>query len=157
MTVEKWQEKIWWLARYFELAVPMVFVVYLGFILALIGQRKVSPGIIVGALVGFMYMATLRDVVEATWRWQALDWLVVIGHRLAREEAAQLKTQVEKTELRLCRWWLLMLATMVTALAFARLGIWTLIARIVIGVVVATLALSHLLMVRVYIRKEIEL
>lgn len=149
MEVKRWQRKVWWLARYFELAVPMMFAFYVGCGVALMAQRRISLGFVVGALAGLIYMAALREIVEATWSWQALDWLMGIRHRLTSEEVTRLRMQAEKPELKVCRVFLLMPAMVMTALAFSWVPIWSAVSRIMLAVVVGTLILSHILMARV--------
>ena len=154
MKVKKWQRKIWWLARYFELAVPMTFMLYLGSGMALIGRGKMSVWLVMAAMIGLVYMAALRGMVEATWRWQALDWLMGISHHLTSDETAQLKMWIEKSELKVCRAWMLILATVLTVLAFSQLPVWSVVSRAVIAVVVGVLILSHFLKARMQMRDE---
>lgn len=154
MEAKSWQRKSRWLAGYFELVVPIVFMLYAVSGVILIGQRGVSVGVVIGAAIGLVYMAMLRDIVEATWRWQALNWLDTIRHRLSQDEVVRLEKWAKKLELKVCRVSSLMLAIIVTVLAFLRLPIWSVVSRVVIAVMVGTLVISHLLMARVYIRDE---
>jgi hypothetical protein len=131
----------------------MVFMLYAVSGVILIGQRGVSVGVVIGAAIGLVYMAMLRDIVEATWRWQALNWLDTIRHRLSQDEVVRLEKWAKKLELKVCRVSSLM-AIIVTVLAFLRLPIWSVVSRVVIAVMVGTLVISHLLMARVYIRDE---
>lgn len=155
MEVKKWQRKARWLARYFELAVPMAFVLYAVSGVVLVCRRGASVGIVIVAVIGLAYMAMLRDIVEATWRWQVLDWLDGIRHRLAQDEASRLEKWAKKLDLKVCRVHLLALAIVMVVLAFLHLSVWSVVSRIVIAVVVGTLVISHLLMVRVQIRDEL--
>lgn len=156
MDARKWQRKTWWLARYFELVTPMTFTFYLGINITLIGRRKMPLWVVV-AFVGLIYLTMLREVIEATWERQACDWLASIKHRLTPEEAIRLEARATEAKLKLCRVWVFLVAAVVTIVAFGRWSIWTVLARIVMGVMLGALALTHVLMARIWMREEAEL
>lgn len=156
MTEQEWRRRTWWLKRYFELAVPMAFTLYVGFNVTLALQEKMSLWAVLEMLIGLIYMTAVREIVEATWRWQALDWLTGMRYRLTCDEAKELESQAENPEMKVCRVWVVMLATVITVLAFSQTTIWAVMARIVIATVVGTLMLTHILMFRLQLRDEAE-
>lgn len=155
MEMKQWYGKTKWLARYFELAVPMAFVLYVASMMRLIWCRGISFSIVMGAVIGLIYMGMLRDIVQATWSWQALDWLAEIRHHLTQSEAKQLETLTEKRELKVCRVRPMMLAIVLVTLALMKLPVWSVAARVVVATMVGTLIISHFLMTRVQLRDEI--
>lgn len=155
MEIKKWQRKTEWLARYFELAVPMAFVLYVVAMMALIRYRGISFGVVTVAAIGLIYMTMLRDIVQATWNWQALNWLAEIRHHMTQSQVMQLEAQTKKQELKVCRASSLILATVLVALMLMKLSVWSVVARVVIAAVVGALIISHLLMARVQMREEL--
>lgn len=155
MEVKRWQRKTWWLARYFELAVPMIFVCYVEFNAKLMGQGKLSFWLVLEALVGLVYMAALRDIVETTWRRQAWDWLMDIRHCLTDDAVTRLMIKAENPNLKLSRVYTLTLAVAMTILGFLRLSVISIIVRVIIAIVVGSLIVSHILMMRLWVRDEI--
>lgn len=151
MEVKRWQKKVWWLAKYFELAVPMTFIVCM---IWMCNWRIAIPWFVLGAVAMLVYMGMLREIVEATCRRQAQDWLASIRHRLTESDAKQLRMQAEDLELHVCRLQTVVPAVLLTILACMHVLILSMLARVVIAVLVGGLVISHFLMARMWIREE---
>lgn len=152
MEVKKWQRKTWLLAKYFELAVPVTFM--LG-IIWMHNWRVAIPWFVLGSVVLLVYMGALREITESTCRRQAQDWLASVQHRLTESEAKQLKMQAEDLELSICKLQTLVPAVLLVILAYVHVPILSALVRVVIAILVGGLITSHFLMARILVRDEI--
>lgn len=152
MEVRKWQRKTWLLKKYFELAVPVTFMLCIVWVHS---WRIAIPWFVLGSVVVLAYMGMLRELVESTCRRQAQDWLASIRHRLTESEAKQLKMQAEDLELNVCKLRTLVLAVLLITLAYTHVLILSALARVAIAVLVGGLIISHFLMARILICEEV--
>lgn len=149
MEVRKWQKKVWLLARYFEVAVPMIFMVL---IVQVCSQEIAMSWIVSGVLVTLVCAGLFRELAETICRRQAQDWLANIRHRLAKDEAERLKIQAEELELHICRARTLIPVIVLVVLAYANIQTLSSLVWIVIDAVMVGYIISMLLMARMFLR-----
>lgn len=148
MEVKKWQRKVWLLARYLEVAVPVTFAVFMIWVCS---RKMPIPLTAFGMLIVLVCAGMHRDLAESIHKRQAQDWLASIVYKLTEVEAEELKTQIEGFELRICRVQTLIPVIVLIALAYTHIRILSPLAQIVVDVIVGGFIIAQLLMARMLI------